>query len=227
LADLVFGYTQAGAYGFTAANDVQLATNGDCYINGAVFRSAPPFSPSSYIGRLNVDNNGFVDPAMVPVSTSLATNVVDPGMSYQYGWLANVYKSTMNPHSGSYAIEVDPVNTTTAAFISPNCPIDIPIVLPIGSGNNLTVTAWVKLGTGAPATNTPVLILDPEQAWFTTQTSTQQATPGGAYTQLSVSSAAPARGASKSGCVNLILRVQSMNGANSQVWWDDIQPTAS
>lgn len=231
MENCVFGYNRAGAASTNTSADIRIfATVGaqtvvaamPCTINNAilgsttqVYFSAP--TTDGYRCGLVVENLGHILASMLPgTASALDTAHVDAGVNKIWTPLGSWERSTANARTGTYNIRVTPLGQ-----VSKSVPIEVPIYIPIQSGQNIAVSCYAS--RSGDSSDCAKLRLDPEGAWFTPDESTELLTNTATYYELTVSGAT-ARGTGAKGMVRVVLVVDEYSAAQ-YVDFDDLTVT--
>lgn len=210
LENIAIGYARTGA-----ANALTTGQSSCCaaHVRNCIINATTQVSG---VGRFSVDNLGYLDAAMVAGGSALAAAVVDPGVSKTWGGYGTVERSTANPRTATYHERSTPESNVTTTH-----PLDFSIYVPISSGEDIAVSVYAS--RSAMTSDCAKIVIDPEQAWFTTATSAELLTNAATYYQLTAS-ASTARGAGATGMVRVVMRVDEYAAAQ-YVDWDDFAVT--
>ncbi len=149
-----------------------------------------------------------LDAAMLPdTGSALDLAVVGAGVGFAQSRLGVVERSTAAKKTGDFGTRFSPT-----AVVDTRLPLEMDIYIPIATGDDISVSVYSRR-TGMTSDAAKVVI-DPEQAWFTSDTSAETLTNINTWYELTAS-AAGAGGAGDVGMVRVVLRVDEVDAANT------------
>jgi hypothetical protein len=221
LQNLAIGYDRLGASSPLTVG-ILPSSHGTFLLQNVVINATTEVGLPSTYTVISIDNWGHVDSAMLPgTGSDLDSAVVDAGGMKAYA--ARGYtlwgtweRSTLNPRTGIYHLRV-----TEGNYVSKESPLEIPIYIPIQSGQNISVSCYAS--RSGNSSDCAKIRLDPEGAWFTPAESSELLTNTATYYELTVSGAT-ARGTGAKGMVRVVLVVDEYS-ASQYVDFDDLTVT--
>ncbi len=208
--NVVFGYKRDG----TADGDNRVRLENMTHIINCVDNTTSGIL-SMGGNQLIFENFGHVCDAMLPgTGSALDLAVVGPGIgrieqtdgNYALD-IGSWERSTAAKKTGDYGVRVSP-----DAQCSVNTPLDNEIYIPIATGDDISVSVYSRR-TGMTSDCAKVII-DPEEAWFTSDESAELLVNPNTWYELTAS-AAGAGGAADVGMVRIVLRVDEVDGAHT------------
>jgi len=204
MSNMVFGKRRDGTPAANATCDIFISRYGQrVYLRNAMLTSGTPYTIGD-AGKLDkysgiyVDNYGYVEGYAGSGDAGIGLTATAHG---------KIERSAAAAKTGAYGSRFAP-----SAICNKTHELDTEIFVPIKTGDNISISVYARR-TGM-TNDCAKVVLDPEEAWFTSDTSAEVLTNINTWYELTAS-AAGAGGVGAEGMVRIVLRVDEVDGANT------------